>query len=91
MIVLEAQVRGIVQGVGYRYFAARRAAALGLAGYARNLPNGSVEVAAEGGRPALETFLLDLNEGPLSSSVHSVEARWSESEKPRFSGFQIKF
>ena len=43
-------VRGRVQGVGYRYFVLRQAEELGLAGFARNLPDGSVEVIAEGAR-----------------------------------------
>ena len=41
-------IRGRVQGVGYRYFAQRAAAALGLSGYARNLDDGRVEVYAAG-------------------------------------------
>ena len=42
------QVFGAVQGVGFRWFAARHARSLGLTGYARNLPNGSVEVMVDG-------------------------------------------
>ena len=43
-------VRGRVQGVGYRYFVLRQADALGVAGFARNRADGSVEVVAEGER-----------------------------------------
>ena len=42
-------VTGRVQGVGFRYFVARSARNLGLSGYVRNLPDGTVEVAASGG------------------------------------------
>jgi len=51
------QVFGMVQGVGFRWFVARHARSLGLHGYARNLPNGSVEVMVDGPEdaiPALE-------------------------------------
>ena len=46
-------VAGRVQGVGFRYFVARSARGLGLSGYVRNLPDGTVEVAAVGNRAAL--------------------------------------
>ncbi|HEX5368456.1 MAG TPA: acylphosphatase, partial [Dehalococcoidia bacterium] len=56
--MLRALVRGRVQGVGFRYFVQERASALGLAGFARNLSNGStVEVVAEGPLSALEALL----------------------------------
>ena len=45
-------VAGRVQGVGFRYFVARSARGLGLSGYVRNLPDGTVEVAAVGNRAA---------------------------------------
>ena len=90
MIVLDAKVKGKVQGVGFRYFVQRRAAALGLCGYARNLADGDVEVVAEGNREQLETLLGDLNRGPSMSSVESVRAEWSETVQPRFNGFNIR-
>ena len=46
-------VSGRVQGVGYRYFVLRAAGTLGVTGFARNQPDGSVEVVAEGGAEAL--------------------------------------
>ena len=49
-------VAGRVQGVGFRYFVARSARGLGLSGYVRNLPDGTVEVAAAGSRAALERW-----------------------------------
>jgi acylphosphatase len=50
---LRAVVHGYVQGVGFRFFARREALMLGLRGYTRNLPDGSVEVVAEGQRQQL--------------------------------------
>ena len=66
-------VRGRVQGVGYRYFVLRHAEELGLAGYARNQPDGSVEVLAEGPKSALATLAGLLAEGPAFSHVTDVE------------------
>ncbi len=66
-------VRGRVQGVGYRYFARRSAQALGLSGFVRNLPDGSVEVLAEGGEDALARLEQALREGPAFAAVDSCE------------------
>jgi len=66
-------VRGRVQGVGYRYFVLRQAGALGVSGFARNLPDGAVEVLAEGGEAALADFEALLREGPAFAEVAGVE------------------
>jgi acylphosphatase len=66
-------VRGRVQGVGYRYFVLRHAEELGLAGFARNLADGSVEVMAEGAEAALGKLESLLGEGPSFSHVTAVE------------------
>jgi len=81
-------VRGRVQGVGYRYFAMKAAAALALAGYARNLPDGSVEVVAEGGEGELARFEERLREGPGFARVDSLDRA---SIAPRgASGFEVR-
>jgi acylphosphatase len=81
-------VVGRVQGVGYRYFVLRQAEALGLTGFARNRPDGSVEVVAEGSEELLAQFEKSLGEGPSFSAVTSVER---EAIAPRGdSGFQIR-
>lgn len=67
------RVRGRVQGVGFRYFARQRADRLGIAGFARNLPDGSVEVIAEGEAEALAAFEDTLHEGPSFADVEGVE------------------
>jgi acylphosphatase len=74
---LRAVVRGRVQGVGFRWFVARRARLTGLTGWVRNRPDGSVECVVEGPRPALERLLDELGEGPPSAAVAGVEAEWS--------------
>jgi len=71
-------VRGLVQGVGFRWFAARRANALGLTGYARNLIDGAVEIEAEGDRSLIEELVGDIRVGPRSAHVHDLTIEWKE-------------
>ncbi|HET7746263.1 MAG TPA: acylphosphatase [Vicinamibacteria bacterium] len=66
-------VRGRVQGVGYRYFVMRQADALGVAGFARNLPDGGVEVVAEGEDAALAALEERLREGPSFAAVSDLQ------------------
>jgi acylphosphatase len=66
-------VNGRVQGVGYRYFVLREAEALGITGFARNLPDGKVEVVAEGPDEALASFEGRLRQGPAFATVTGVE------------------
>ncbi|GCE49294.1 acylphosphatase [Thermosporothrix hazakensis] len=87
---LFAIVRGLVQGVGFRYFVVQKATSLGLRGYTRNLDNGDVEVLAQGPRPALETLLSHLRRGPAASSVSEVQEAWREPTE-HFSGFNIRW
>ena len=66
-------VSGLVQGVGFRWFVARHARALGLSGYARNLPDGRVEgVAAGEDEDALGRREERLRAGPAHSRVEQV-------------------
>jgi acylphosphatase len=66
-------VRGRVQGVGYRYFVMREAAALGVTGFARNLPDGTVEVVAEAADDVLELFEGRLRQGPSFAAVNDLD------------------
>jgi len=66
-------IRGMVQGVGFRYFVLRHAARLGLSGWTRNLPDGSVEVVASGAETALASLEKELETGPSHARVESVE------------------
>ena len=81
-------VRGRVQGVGYRYFVLREAEALGVAGFARNLPDGSVEVVAEGEDPRLGQLEERLRKGPSFARVSDVER--SEVPPRGAEGFHIR-
>lgn len=75
-------VRGQVQGVGFRWWTRARALELGLVGHARNLPDGRVEVNAQGDRAALDTFIELLEEDPSARSrpgrVDGVTTQWHE-------------
>jgi acylphosphatase len=73
---LHAIVHGRVQGVGFRDFTQRRAEELGLTGWVRNQPDGTVEAVAEGDRATLERFLALLNRGPNAARVVRVETDW---------------
>ena len=74
MVAFRFVVRGRVQGVGYRYFAVREADALGVRGFCKNLPDGSVEVVAEGTEQALRDLEGRLREGPSFAHVEDVES-----------------
>ena len=81
-------VSGRVQGVGYRYFALRRAEALGVRGFVRNLDDGRVEVVAEGPEAALAEFEGALRQGPSFSSVSAVDRAPIEPRGDR--GFHVR-
>ena len=66
-------VSGRVQGVGFRWFVMREATRLDLAGYVRNLPDGTVEVVAQGPVPALASLESALHHGPSAARVQSVD------------------
>lgn len=81
-------IRGRVQGVGFRYFAQRAANELGLAGFARNLDDGRVEVYAIGPEEKLSQLAAHLHRGPRWAEVHAVEEQAAE---PRaFASFEIE-
>ena len=66
-------VSGEVQGVGFRFFTQRVAARHQVVGYVRNLPDGRVEVHAEGTPESVEGFKHDLAAGPQYARVEQVE------------------
>ncbi len=72
----QAIVSGSVQGVGFRYFTLREALRLKLSGWVRNLPDGTVEVYAEGALPNLNQLLTALKKGPSMALVEQVRVDW---------------
>jgi len=89
-IRLRAEVTGRVQGVGFRQFAQREAIALGVSGYVRNRPDGSVEVVTEGQREILEVFVDRLRLGPRSARVSAVDVNWTLATG-EFRYFDVRF
>lgn len=72
---VRAIVRGVVQGVGFRFFAMRLARDYGIAGWVRNREDGGVEVEAEGERGIVQSFLRELKIGPRAAEVTALESR----------------
>lgn len=66
-------VRGRVQGVGFRWYVREAARTLGLAGWVRNRPDGTVEVAAQGDGEMLERLRDMLRAGPNGATVTAVD------------------
>ena len=85
---LHAVVHGRVQGVGYRYFVLEQAAALDLNGWTRNLPDGTVEVLAQGREEALQALLVALQRGPTGGHVDRVDSHLRQVTEP-CRGFRI--
>lgn len=86
---LDARVRGRVQGVGYRVFAAQAARELALDGWVANEPDGSVRCVAEGARDRLDAWLDALRRGPGAARVDAVDV----SRPPatgEFRGFSVR-
>lgn len=71
-------VQGLVQGVGFRWFVAREAGALGLRGFVRNRPEGTVELEAEGDRSLIEALIAHVRIGPRSAHVRDLQIAWQE-------------
>lgn len=86
---LEAQVLRRVQGVGYRFFVQNSAKLLGLKGYVKNLPNGSVEVVAEGAKKELNDLLLAMKKGPGLARISEIKEKWSSATR-EFEDFLVK-
>jgi acylphosphatase len=90
---VRACVGGYVQGVGFRYWVRSRALDLGLAGYAANLPDGRVEVVAQGPRDKCEQLIRMLAERPSSEGrpgyVDDVTQQWLQPAQVR-SGFETR-
>ncbi len=74
---MTAWVHGRVQGVGFRWWTRSRALELGLVGHATNLPDGRVEVIAEGSRDACEKLLTALRSA-APGDVHQITEHFSD-------------
>jgi acylphosphatase len=86
---LEIRIWGEVQGVGFRQWTVHQARLLGIRGYVRNLPEGSVEVLAIGDSQALDQFCEILRQGPMLARVDALESKEAQ-EPPPFDSFRIR-
>ncbi len=89
MRVAHFLIYGYVQGVGYRKFVRHHAEKLGLVGWVRNLPDGSVEAEVFGPEDRIEKLIQECKKGPMLSEITSVDVTWEEKEFP-YSDFGIK-
>jgi acylphosphatase len=83
-------VRGMVQGVGFRWFVSREARQLGLTGWVTNLADGTVEVVAYGTAPALARLEAALQRGPPAARVERVEKSASPHEMDGLNSFEVR-
>jgi acylphosphatase len=81
-------VRGSVQGVGFRYETRARASSLGVAGWVRNEPDGTLAAVFEGPRERVESMVEWCRRGPRGARVDDVEVRWEEPEG--LDGFRVR-
>ena len=89
MSQLHVRVSGIVQGVGFRWFVREKARRLGLSGWVRNLPDGSVEVVAAGDDGQLDLLKEELRRGPPGAVVHGLTHLSAKPEQPLATPFGI--
>lgn len=86
--LLKIRILGQVQGIGFRYSIARKAEELGIRGFAKNEPDGSVYIEAEGSEEALEKLVNWCWEGPEMAKVDKVEIE--EGDSVNFQDFQVR-
>lgn len=78
---LHAVVTGAVQGVGFRFKAQKIAERLQLTGYIQNLPNGAVEIVAQGPRHILDDFMTNIQNLSQPIQVKNLNINWRKPQK----------
>jgi len=93
MLRLKLVAHGNVQGVGFRAFVSRIGSSLGLKGYAKNLPDGTVEIVAEGEQGQLDEFCRRIKvRQPPGMHVEELEKiEKKEVSKPSFASFSVSY
>ena len=87
---IKIKVYGYVQGVFFRYTTRKVARRLGLTGYVKNMPDGTVYIAAEGPEDKLLELLEFSKQGPKHAQVEKVEHKFTEPTN-EFKGFNFLF
>jgi len=82
-------VKGMVQGVGFRYYVFNHAVSLGLKGFVCNRYDGSVEVLAQGNRSLVEELIKELKVGSRMARVTDINVEWKEINE-HFQTFDIR-
>jgi acylphosphatase len=83
-------IKGLVQGVGFRYATQRRARTLGLGGWVRNRADGAVEAVFEGEPDDVATMIAWCESGPRGAVVRDVEVAWEEPGGEGDGGFSVR-
>lgn len=86
---LNIKIYGQVQGVFFRYSAKDKADGSGVTGFARNEPDGTVYIEAEGEKESLDKFLEWCQQGPGTATVRKVDFEY-ESEIKKFKNFLVE-
>ncbi len=83
-------VKGIVQGVSFRYFASYNARHYGIHGYVKNLVNGEVEIKAHGEQQSLQIFLDKIKLGPPAARIDDIQIE-EDTEQTEYDSFEITY
>ena len=82
-------IEGWVQGVFFRVSTGQEATRLGVKGWVRNCPDGSVEVVAEGNKKKIDELIEWCHQGPAGAQVRNVQIHWEE-HQGTFKNFSIR-
>ncbi len=93
MYQVEIIITGIVQGVNYRYNTREVARKLGLTGWVKNMPDGSVKIIIQGKKKEIDKFIKWCQRGSELSKVENVDVSWIELEKEAdlYKSFEIEY
>lgn len=89
LIRLHVHVTGVVQGVCYRAFVWENARLLGVKGWVRNLPDGSVEAELEGDRTPVNQLVEDMRVGPRMAHVSALTVE-PRADPSGYDSFQVR-
>lgn len=82
------RVHGIVQGVFFRAYTKQVATGLGIKGFVQNMPDGSVEILAQGPEEKLKELIEKVKIGPPAASVERVDEHWEKITR-KYESFEI--